>query len=664
MSWHVMATGVDKGDLLLRSPVPIADDDTAVSLNTKCFVAAMESFPRLVEGLEAGAVRPEPQDLARRTYFGRSDKPEASGALDWRAPSEMLARMVRALDTGRYANPLASAKLLLADGTLLVEGAVVVDTESTAAPGTVLATEGSLLVRAGQGALEITALREPGGRSVPVSEAVERWRLSPGVMLPVLDDGRSERLRTVASAAALREGAWVRRLEAVEAAELPYRSSRRGAVGGTRAHRAVKLPEGFQSLVEGKPELVAGAFQLFLGRALGQSRFHVAVADDATVEARAGAEMVTLPLLFHTVDLSAAGPAASLAVAALDAARETAASGPVLSDLGARYPRVGANPAVVGNEPVSVALVFGEAALPDAVARAELVLQIAADGSAILHHDPAAYPRAALDRLAHHFEALCGQLLIHPECPFAELDLLTDEERGRLLVAWNDTALEHDRSLTLHGAFEAQARKTPEAVAAVFHGRALTYRELDARAAALAAELRGLGCRPGTLVGVHVPRSLELLVATLGVLKSGAAYVPLDPAFPADRLEFMIADSAMPVIVSHSRVRGTLPASAATVLAVDAPRGMPDAPAPGTDAAPEDLAYCIYTSGSTGRPKGVLLEHRNVVNFFAAMDEVVPREGAGQPVWLAVTSLSFDISVLELFWTLARGFKVVIHDEA
>jgi natural product biosynthesis luciferase-like monooxygenase protein len=665
VSWHLMAAGVDEGDLLLQAPVEIAADDTAVSLNTKCFAAAIESFPVLVEQLETKSLQPQPQDLSRRHYFGRLKKPWAGGVLDWRSSAADLARQVRALDTGRYANPLASAKLLLSDDrVLLVEAAEAFDESGGAVPGTILEAGTALRIGTSEGALEIRSLRTPWGDSLSIPEAIQRFGLASGQQLPQLDDGSAERMRKVAVAAARREPEWMDRLAAFEAIELPYRNARRVASDGSRTTQVLDLPDALLALEREQPGLVAGVFLLFLGRVLGTTAFDVAVADDDTATARAGAEALTSPLLCHRVELSSESGGLVLARQALAALRRTASAGPVLIDLVARSPRVAANPSVASGERLPCALVLGSGALKDALPAAELVLQIDDEGSVVLHADPSAYPRSPLDRLVRHLKALCAQLVSAPEKPFRQLDLLTEEELRLLLETWNDTALDHDRSLTMHGAFEAQVRRTPDAVALVCQGRSLTYRDLDAQADVLAAELRSQGCGPDGFVGVHVPRSLELLVATLGVLKAGCAYVPLDPAFPADRLEFMIADSSMPVILSHTRVRDALPETSATVLCVDAPRAVVSEAVPLQEAGPENLAYCIYTSGSTGLPKGVLLEHRNVVNFFAAMDQIVPREGAGQPVWLAVTSLSFDISVLELFWTLARGFKVIIHDES
>ena len=198
----------------------------------------------------------------------------------------------------------------------------------------------------------------------------------------------------------------------------------------------------------------------------------------------------------------------------------------------------------------------------------------------------------------------------------------------------------------------------------VFEADELTYRELDARANQLAQALRKLGVGPDVLVGVFAERSIEMMVALLGIHKAGGAYVPLDPTYPKDRLAFMLADSGAPVVLTQRRLLDRLPESDAKVVCLDRDwdtisREREEAPV--RDAGSSNLAYMIYTSGSTGKPKGVMIEHRNVVNFFAGMDE---RLGADAPgTWLAVTSISFDISVLELFWTLTRGFKVVIQAE-
>lgn len=214
----------------------------------------------------------------------------------------------------------------------------------------------------------------------------------------------------------------------------------------------------------------------------------------------------------------------------------------------------------------------------------------------------------------------------------------------------------------------AQVRRTPDAVAAVFGSRSLTYLELERQCDRAAVRLRELGVARGSLVGIHLERSLEMLVVVIAVMKAGAAYVPLDPDFPVDRLAYMVADAGLPLVVTQSTLSDfTPPGGYSKVDIGDLLGDAPDLPADAAvmEAADgSDLIYVLYTSGSTGMPKGVALEHRNVVNFLLSM-----RHEPGltpQDRLVAVTTLSFDIAGLELYLPLITGATVVIasRDEA
>jgi amino acid adenylation domain-containing protein len=235
------------------------------------------------------------------------------------------------------------------------------------------------------------------------------------------------------------------------------------------------------------------------------------------------------------------------------------------------------------------------------------------------------------------------------------------------LLEWNRTEADYPRASTIAEVFSEQAARTPDAIALISHGHSLTYRRLDESANRLARHLQGLGVKPDTLVGVAVGRSETLVVSLLGILKAGGAYVPLDPTYPQDRLSLMIEDSEMPVLLITADSHSHLPLASGnvTVLDVDNPAIADESPQPVASAAtPASLAYVIYTSGSTGKPKGVMVENRNVVNFFTGMDRALGCGGGCETgVWLAVTSVSFDISVLELLWTLTRGFTAVVRGD-
>ncbi len=237
----------------------------------------------------------------------------------------------------------------------------------------------------------------------------------------------------------------------------------------------------------------------------------------------------------------------------------------------------------------------------------------------------------------------------------------SDDARLRVLADWNNTARDFPRATPLHGLFEAQVRRSPTADAAVDERTAITYEDLDAHVNRLAQHLQRLGVGPEVVVGVCVERSIEMVAALLSVLKAGGAYLPLDPGFPADRLAFMLADSAAPVLLTQRSLLGGLRPIDGLIVCLDADREEIAARHPLALASsfdPDQLAYVIYTSGSTGRPKGVQVTHANMTNFLTSMAECPGL--AENDVLVAVTTLSFDIAGLELFLPLTVGAKVVV----
>ena len=237
---------------------------------------------------------------------------------------------------------------------------------------------------------------------------------------------------------------------------------------------------------------------------------------------------------------------------------------------------------------------------------------------------------------------------------------LTEAERHRLLVEWNDTRTEYPRDRCIHELFEAQAERTPEAVAVVYEDRQLTYRELNRRANQLAHCLRIVGVGPEVLVGICVERSLEMVVGLLGILKAGGAYVPLDPAYPPERLAFMLDDSEVGIILSYGLPAAGLPRGKRKVVALDRDSAAIAACSnanPNAGVAAHNLAYVMYTSGSTGRPKGVGVVHRGVVRLVKNTDYV---ELGQDEVFLQFAPLSFDASTFEIWAPLLNGGRLVV----
>lgn len=295
-----------------------------------------------------------------------------------------------------------------------------------------------------------------------------------------------------------------------------------------------------------------------------------------------------------------------------------------------------------------------------------LTAAVASDGEirGLIEYNTDLFDAATIARMNDHFQMLLEGIIRTPDLSISELPMMRKTELDQVLFDWNLTAGIYPEGKCLHHWCEEQVHRTPDGVAVSFGEEQITYAELNARANQLAHHLIKRGIRLETRAGICVDRSVEMIVGLLAILKAGGAYVPLDPDFPRQRLSLMIADSELSAIVTRRRMIDVLPANAVQIVYLDTDRDLiarESTADPAVMVFPENTAYVIYTSGSTGKPKGVQVEHRNAINFLYSMDRLFGDEPPGN--WLAVTSISFDISILELFWTLARGFHVVVQEE-
>jgi amino acid adenylation domain-containing protein len=263
-------------------------------------------------------------------------------------------------------------------------------------------------------------------------------------------------------------------------------------------------------------------------------------------------------------------------------------------------------------------------------------------------------------RIAGHFLTLLESIAANPEQRISNLPILTKSEHQQLLFEWNNTQSELPKNQCVHGLFEAQTERTPDAIAVVFDGEHLTYRELNRRANQLAHHLKSLGVKPEIPVGILVDRSLEMVVGLLGILKAGGAYVPLDPAHSNERLNFMLEDAGVEILIAQSHLGEKIDRALHKIfLDSDWQNIAPESEEnPSSEATPDNLAYVIYTSGSTGKPKGVQVNHRSVVHLFAATRPLF--NFSDRDVWTVFHSYAFDFSVWEIWGALLHGCKLIV----
>lgn len=266
-----------------------------------------------------------------------------------------------------------------------------------------------------------------------------------------------------------------------------------------------------------------------------------------------------------------------------------------------------------------------------------------------------------IERLSKHYQNLLSSTIQHPDKPLSTLEFLAPTENNKLLHQWNNTTADYGEALCLHTLFEQQAAKTPDAIALIFAETEYSYQELNKKTNQLAHYLQEQGIGPDDLVAIFMTRSIEMVVAIYGIIKAGAAYVPLEPELPAQRIDFILSDTKAKVILTQDTLHNRLATNSATSLCLDTEWYKPDTfpqTNPTSNVTSNNLAYIIYTSGSTGTPKGVMIEHKAIYNRLQWMQDTFQLQSNDRI--LLKTPFSFDVSVWEFFWPLFTGATLVV----
>ena len=674
VTWHEMTEAIDRGRIASQELFDLPPDETALSLNARCYEAGWRTFSAMVDAIEAGGLLLQPA-AGSASYFGRDLRPQALGTIDWSQPGRAVCALVRALDFGpHHPNPLACPKVWIGSGLILVNSATVCPNDPSLGP-----IEPGTVTRSAAGLLEVMAadarVRLEG--CVMVAPQGTSWPRA-GQLLPRLDTALDERLAAAMPGLARGESHWrdaLARLAGMTPLELPYpqrvEGNERSEGGPATASGRLRLP--LQARERGASTLAA--FAAWLCAICGQEGASLRYTDPALLKAGGHLQPWVDPCVPLMLSVSPSTPVSELTAQAESLLGQAHRAGPMTRDL--RW-RLGTAPVPLPRHGLRIA---GEGSGLEEITPAwldadplDLELQCGEPGgSLILSVDASRYAPAVARVIAHHLEAWLHAFCASQEA-VGQLPLTTPQEAARI-ASINETAVPLERTIPAHEMITRHARLHPHDVALHTSEGLLTHQQLQEQVETLAQAMHERGVRAGDLVGLCLERRAALVISVLAILRCGAAYVPLDPHYPAERLRFMCEDSGLRHIVredtfdplaesgreeagASGAAQGARAASAREVIAI-APDALPrHAGEPLPMAGPDDIAYVIYTSGSTGRPKGVRVTHGNLLNFFAGMDRCVPREGAGR--WLAVTSLSFDISVLELLWTLARGFTVVL----
>ena len=652
VTWHEMVSDVDRGDILAAERFELEADETSVSLNTRCFHAGFRSFQALLARIETGTLdrTAQPKDRERQ-YHSKWKRPKAACSLFWGAGAEKVDALVRCLDFGTYENNLGIAKVELPTGLIAVGKVSVLPDRSTQAPGTVVeAANNWARIATSTNDIRISKLSGLASGPIPLSEdrvrLVADCGLKAGQVLPEFTDEDAADLDALVMRSARSEHAWVERLEQLSLLELPQTED------DAELSETLELPTALRD-----PSSALAAVAAYLGRSFRSDEIGLWVHQRPREHGRFDGYFLSGTPLDVRVNWDAT--VHELSATLQPELEATLTRAPILADIGLRYPSLSDKLQQIATLPSCEFSLGGDGHLrePRSGAR-RLLFTMSENNDSITLTANGIFEPEAFARFVDRFQVMVESLVRDPAPAIAACPVLTDADLA--LLSSVNKLQETTSAQTVHDMFHVQAQATPDRIAVTAGDRQLTYQELEQSSDRLANALLANGVTPGDLVGVMMGRGVELMTVLLGVIKAGAAYVPLDRDYPPDRLQFVIGDCRPKlIIVDHApawSVDTVQMIQCSTLL--EKPKSQGFVPASGS---PSDLMYVIYTSGSTGKPKGVQVRHENVHNFFIGIDE---RIGTDAGILLATTSISFDISVLELFWTLCRGFTVVLHDDA
>lgn len=663
ITWHEVTPGIDAGRVLAQRRLAVSPQDTAFTLNTRCFDAAAEAFDQLLDDLLQRAWRPAPQ-LGVRTYFGARQRPPAQAVIDPAGTAVSVRDLVRSLDFGLGANPLALPKLALGGRYLLVSHAKTLPGPGLARPGALLElAPDTWRLGTASGDVALSGFCELDGRAVSPAALSDLALHRQGKTLRRLPDAARAQLTAMHERVCLREPAWVSCLAqgvlAVSHPGLPLPTS----APPPPALRCWPLTQSQRALAEvpasQQQPWAHAAWALYLARVNREPEFDIGLLRPQALTQGMG---LFAPIVPWRVSYDPALTFEAWLGRVEQGVRQRVDMDTFALDLLARTPGLRGQSVWPGRWPVAMQIGCDQAY--GLAAHAALVLCVphdTGDAGELSVLAPPDCPGHLLNALDGHLAALIHASLATPALPISRLPLMDQAMRERMLVGWNAT-----RTLIpaqcMHALFAEQVQRSPDALAARCGHAVLSYAELDARSDHLAQRLIARGVQRGELVALSVRRSFDVLIGMLGIMKAGAAYVPIDAGTPRARIQALLAQSGARVVVTHEPARQALAFLGEALLVIHS-GALPAVSARGVlpDVGPQDLVYCVFTSGSTGQPKGVEVAHQSLVNHALAVRSVY-RLGEGERTLLSAP-IGFDVAAEQIYPALISGAEIVIRPD-
>lgn len=667
ITWHKIDSDIDTGDILKQRAFEVESGETSLSLNQRCFKEAIESFAELAGELQAGGESAQPQDLKKRSYFRRHQRPSGAGIIQWNKNAADLEALVRALNFGPFENPLLLPKVLLDKGVFIATEAHRKNPTHDNVPGTIVDSGlNSLTVATATENLVLSDFKTLSGLPLNWDQYRNFNRLNPGDRLPILQDEAIQRLDVITAAVAREESFWVERLESSKnfaffsnpsSEHQNPRTSRFEWSFPTSTFQFIKS----QRNERASQEFLLAALAAYLARISGENLFDLDYpVTDRRIQEFGEIFASRVPFRFeidseHSFEI--------LLTSVRTEMEKIKQKTTYFSDLPGRRPNLFLRIGV----PKRIAIGWLEDECSAELKGAPILFLLSkCTANAMVLLDANAVDEQSLRTFVEGFCEFAAKLVIATKTPLCEIPLISTGQLSQWLTMADGPVPNLLPDQCVHELIAKNTLRTPNATAVEHEGLSITYAELDDQANRLARVLLKAGAGPDRLIAIYLPRSLGMIVAVLAVLKAGAAYLPIDPTMPDERLNLILREAMPCALINSDKTARTASLTAeTTVINLDEALTDPDnsrGPELPVKSELHHLAYVIYTSGSSGKPKGVLIEHRSLVHY--AVTAVWQFQVKAADRMLQFASLGFDASAEEIFTCLLAGATLVLRIDA
>ncbi|CAL7961189.1 Peptide synthetase, non-ribosomal [Gammaproteobacteria bacterium] len=674
VTWHVMDRGIDTGDILKQAIFEIYSQETNFTLDIKCIEKAIPLFRNLLEELVNGEYKKTKQDLNQRSYYTLYQKPKYWGLISWvSSTANEIYVLFRALNFPGHANKLCLPKLVFNNVIFFAKQAAILSKKKKLLPGTVVElTADYLRVSTITDDIVFSQLADINGKSYSISEFADLHGIKENKILSSLDQSFLLQLEQHSELLAKSESFWIRTLEQIKSPNFwSFNHNEDIARKKVNTIKTIiysnkcfkdKIMSLLPADVDATDALIT-IFFLYLYRLNNYDNFSVGYECKFLEEIETDmhmffANIVPINLSFTSeTDFYQAVSKVNELLKLINQHKTFA------KDVMLRYPQL-------TGQSISFPLVVSTIE-PVGENHSEIsgYLYFVINEEGIILYSPDNLDKTnqkIIDSMNGHLQVLVDEILLNKSLPIKKLSILTQQENQLILEDWNNTATYYPRKLSLPKVFEQQANRYPNNIAVKYNNTFLTYQELNIKANQLAFYLSGLGIKNGSLVAIYFDKGINSILGILSILKTGAAYVPLDTMSPKQHIKYILEDTEVSIILTQEKNREILeeclPSRKFTMLSIDDPNADltifngQNIQNLTTSIRPTSLAYIMYTSGSTGVPKGVVINHRAIIRLVKDTNYI---QFASDDSVAQAASISFDASTFEIWGALLNGAKLV-----